>query len=74
LRRVLMVLAVAALMAAMMVGASPAMAQDFYVLDDDWVDCDWGDCNWNDGWWGFGTAELDECYSWDGEYLCEWDF
>ena len=80
MRRLLMVLAVAALMAAMMVSSGPAaVAQDsfgnesdfdnsYYVIeyDDNFYVYDdaWDDYYWDAYYW-------DDCYWWDGEYWCQ---
>jgi hypothetical protein len=80
-----MLLAAAALMAVMVASAGPAaMAQDSFGNESDFnngwdvvqYDDDYFvfDDAWDDGWWGYGAAELDDCYWWDGEYWCEVDF
>ncbi len=75
MRRIFVVLTVAALMAAMMVFAAPAAMADVDVdVDGSDVDVEvggWGD--WEDK-WGFTEADLDDCFWWDGDRYCEVDF
>jgi hypothetical protein len=79
LRRLLRVLALAALMAAMMVSAGPAMARDSFGNESDFNN-GWDVVQYNDGFfvsddaWDFDEVGLEDCFWWDGEYWCEVDF
>ena len=80
MRRLLRVLAVAALMAAMMVSAGPAaMAQDSFGNESDFNN-GWDVVQYNDDFfvsddaWDSDEVGLEDCFWWDGEYWCEVDF
>ncbi len=81
--RLLMILAVAALMAAMTASAGPAVAQDSFgnesyfnndlnvvqYNDEFYVyDDSWDDCYFDEAWGYDEVGTLDDCYWWYDEY------
>jgi len=57
-------------------------------VDNDWHDCDWDECDGENCDWhecdsdhldrnnvrGLSAGDLDDCFWWDGDLLCEVDF
>jgi hypothetical protein len=69
MRRVLLVLTIIALMAAMMVSGGPAMAQDSFGNETNFNNS-WDVVQYNDDYYfGFDDA-WDDCYWWYGAYWC----
>jgi hypothetical protein len=69
MRRVLLVLAIIALVAAMMASGGPAMAQDSFGNETNFNNS-WDVVQYNDDYYFVFDDAWDDCYWWYGAYWC----